>query len=93
MVWRSGPGACRGSRNSQHWAFRSASERKMNESDGQKLEEGEGGKERKGKTNLPKTTSSAGSLSRSPTMLVATQMYMPASLFLVLDIISFPPRI
>lgn len=33
------------------------------------------------------------SLSRSPTMLVPTQMYMPASLFLVLEIISFPPRI
>lgn len=42
---------------------------------------------------LPKTVSSAGSLSRSPTMFVPTQVYMPASLFLVLEIISFPPRI
>lgn len=41
----------------------------------------------------PNTTSSAGSLSFSPTMLVPTHTYMPASLFLVLEIISFPPRI
>jgi hypothetical protein len=45
------------------------------------------------KRGLPKTVSSAGSLSLSPTILVPTQVYMPASLFLVLEIISFPPRI
>lgn len=41
----------------------------------------------------PYTTSSAGSLSLSPTIFVPTQTYMPASLFLVWEIISFPPRI
>lgn len=41
----------------------------------------------------PNTTSSAGSLSFSPTMLVPTHTYIPASLFLVLEIINFPPRI
>lgn len=50
-------------------------------------------KETKAWVALPKTVSSAGSLSRSPTMFVPTQVYMPASLFLVLEIISFPPRI
>lgn len=50
-------------------------------------------KETKAWVTLPKTVSSAGSLSRSPTMLVPTQVYIPASLFLVLEIISFPPRI
>jgi len=43
--------------------------------------------------DLPYTTSSAGSLSLSPTMLVPTHTYMPASLFLVWEIISLPPRI
>lgn len=43
--------------------------------------------------NSPYTTSSAGSLSLSPTIFVPTQTYMPASLFLVWEIISFPPRI
>lgn len=42
---------------------------------------------------LPSTVSSAISLSLSPTMLVPTQMYFPASLFLVLVIISLPLRI
>lgn len=50
-------------------------------------------KETKAWVALPKTVSSAGSLSRSPTIFVPTQVYMPASLFLVLEIISFPPRI
>lgn len=50
-------------------------------------------KKTKAWVTLPKTVSSAGSLSRSPTMFVPTQVYMPASLFLVLEIISFPPRI
>lgn len=45
------------------------------------------------KQGLPNTVTWAVSLSLSPTMLVPTQMYMPASLFLVLEIISFPPRI
>lgn len=43
--------------------------------------------------NPPNTTSSAGSLSFSPTILVPTQTYIPASLFRVFEIISFPPRI
>lgn len=43
--------------------------------------------------HVPNTVTWAVSLSLSPTMLVPTQMYMPASLFLVLEIISFPPRI
>lgn len=42
---------------------------------------------------LPSTVSSAISLSLSPTMFVPTQMYFPASLFLVLVIISLPLRI
>lgn len=42
---------------------------------------------------VPNTVTWAVSLSLSPTMLVPTQMYMPASLFFVLEIISFPPRI
>lgn len=42
---------------------------------------------------LPSTVSSAISLSLSPTMLVPTQIYLPASLFLVLVIISLPLRI
>lgn len=45
------------------------------------------------KQRLPNTVTCAVSLSLSPTMLVPTQMYMPASLFFVLEIISFPPRI
>ena len=43
--------------------------------------------------NSPYTTSSAGSLSLSPTMFVPTHTYMPASLFLVWEIISLPPCI
>lgn len=39
---------------------------------------------------LPSTVSSAISLSLSPTIFVPTQMYFPASLFLVLVIISLP---
>lgn len=50
-------------------------------------------REKKRTTNLPNTTSSAGSLSFSPTILVPTHTYIPASLFRVLEIISFPPRI
>ena len=41
----------------------------------------------------PYTTSSAGSLSLSPTIFVPTHTYMPASFFLVWEIISLPPRI
>lgn len=43
--------------------------------------------------NSPYTTSSAGSLSLSPTIFVPTQTYMPASFFLAWEIISLPPRI
>lgn len=41
---------------------------------------------------LPNTESWAFSLSLSPTMLAATHTYIPASSFLVFEIVSFPPR-
>lgn len=42
---------------------------------------------------LPNTDSWAISLSLSPTMLAATHTYIPPSLFRVLEMVNFPPRI
>lgn len=41
---------------------------------------------------LPKTESCAFSLFLSPTMLAATHTYIPESVFLAAEIVSFPPR-